>query len=508
MMTRSAPDGTATPTHPGLVLRGIGKTYPPINVLRDVDLEVRPGEVVALLGENGAGKSTLSSVIAGLTAPDAGGHMWWQGQPYAPRSPADALHAGIGLIHQEMRLLPQLTIAENVFVGRWPMKAGRVDMALMVERSQRQLHRLGLNVPATRKVGALRVAAQQQVEIAKALTLDARLLILDEPTAALGDAETDRLFEQILRLKAEGVSFIYVSHRLAEIARIADRIVVLRDGAPVASHDTAQIPTAQLVRDMVGRSVDRLFPHIDPPPPDAAVALSVRGLSAPSGSFRKVSFEVHAGEVFGLAGIVGAGRTELVRALAGVDPIAAGEVAVMGRRVMLKSPGDAIRVGLVLVPDDRKALGVVLPHTIADNIAYNNFDAVAPRGWLNPKRTAEFAAALIRRLGVKGRPAQLAGNLSGGNQQKVVIAKWIARKPRVIILDEPTRGIDVGARAAIYEVIAELARAGMAVVVVSSDLDEVLGLAHRVMVLARGEARGVLPRSEANGPRVMELAVS
>ncbi len=508
MTTRSAADGPAAPTHQGLVLRGIGKTYPPINVLRDVDLEVRPGEVVALLGENGAGKSTLSSVIAGLTSPDAGGRMWWQGQPYAPRSPADALHAGIGLIHQEMRLLPHLTIAENVFVGRWPMRAGRVDMALMVERSQRQLLRLGLNVPATRKVGSLRVAAQQQVEIAKALTLDASLLILDEPTAALGDAETDRLFEQILRLKAEGVSFIYVSHRLAEIARIADRIVVLRDGAQVVSHDTAQIPTAQLVRDMVGRSVDRLFPRIDPPPPDAAVALSVHGLTAPSGSFRNVSFDVRVGEVLGIAGIVGAGRTELVRAIAGVDPIATGEVAVMGRRVALKSPGDAIRVGLVLVPDDRKALGVVLPHTIADNIAYNNFDTVAPRGWLDPKRTAEFAAGLIRRLGVKGRPAQLAGNLSGGNQQKVVIGKWIARNPRVIILDEPTRGIDVGARAAIYEVIAELARGGMAVVVVSSDLDEVLGLSHRVMVLARGEARGVLPRGDANGPRVMELAVS
>ena len=508
MTPRSAPSDATAPAHAGLVLRGIGKTYAPINVLRGVDLDVHPGEAVALLGENGAGKSTLSSVIAGLTEPDAGGQMWWQGKPHAPRSPADALHAGIGLIHQEMRLLPHLTIAENVFVGRWPMKAGRIDMALMVERSQRQLRRLGLNVPATRKVGTLRVAAQQQVEIAKALTLDARLLILDEPTAALGDAETDRLFEQILRLKAEGVSFIYVSHRLAEIARIADRIVVLRDGAQVASHSTAQVPTAQLVRDMVGRSVDRLFPRIDAPPADAAVALSVRALSAPGGSFREVSFDVRVGEVFGLAGIVGAGRTELVRAIAGIDPIARGEVAVHGQRVVLRTPADAIRAGLVLVPDDRKALGVVLTHSIADNIAYNNFDAVAPRGWLNHKRTLAFAAALIKRLGVKGKPAQLAGNLSGGNQQKVVIAKWIARNPRVIILDEPTRGIDVGARAAIYEVIAELARAGMAVVVVSSDLDEVLGLSHRVMVLARGEARGVLPRGEATGPRVMELAVS
>jgi ribose transport system ATP-binding protein len=506
-MNPSSASGTA-PSHEGLVARGIGKTYGAINVLRDVDLDVRPGEVVALLGENGAGKSTLSSVIAGLTPSDAGGRMWWQGRPYAPESPADALHAGIGLIHQEMRLLPELTIAENVFVGRLLMRSGRVDMPTMIERAQRQLHRLGLDVQATRKVGSLRVAAQQQVEIAKALTLNARLLILDEPTAALGEEETDRLFEQVQRLKAEGVSFVYVSHRLTEIARICDRIVVLRDGAQVASHETAQVAPAQLVRDMVGRSVDRLFPQMPAPPADADVALAVRDLCAPDGSFRNVSFDVRAGEVFGLAGIVGAGRTELVRAIAGVDAIASGVVVIHGKTVALRSPADAIREHLVLVPDDRKALGVVLPHTLADNIAYSNFDQVAPGGWLRPARAAAFAAELIRRLGVKGRPSQTAASLSGGNQQKVVIAKWIARNPKVIILDEPTRGIDVGARAAIYGVIAELAAGGMAVIVVSSDLDEVLGLSHRVMVLARGESRGILPRAEANGPRVMELAVS
>ena len=507
MTSSASPDPAPPSSHPGLVVRGVGKTFGAINVLRGVDLDVRPGEAVALLGENGAGKSTLSSVIAGLVSPDAGARMWWQGVPYAPQAPGDALSAGIGLIHQEMRLLPELTIAENVFVGRLLMKRGRIDMATMVERSQRQLERLGLQVPATRKVGSLRVAAQQQVEIAKALTLDARLLILDEPTAALGEAETDRLFEQILRLKAEGVSFIYVSHRLAEIARIADRIVVLRDGEQVAQHDSAQVPTAQLVRDMVGRSVDRLFPHI-PAPQGGEVALAVKSLSAPDGSFRDISFEVFAGEVFGLAGIVGAGRTELVRAIAGADPIARGEVAIRGKTVRLRSPADAIREQVVLVPDDRKALGVVLTHSIADNIAYSNFDRVAPGGWLNPARAAAFAADLIRRLGVKGRPSQAAGSLSGGNQQKVVIAKWVARDPKVIILDEPTRGIDVGARAAIYEVIAELAREGMAVIVVSSDLDEVLGLSHRVMVLARGESRGILAQGDATGTRVMELAVS
>jgi len=496
------------PAHDGLVARNIGMTYGAVNVLRGVDLDVRRGECVALLGENGAGKSTLSSVIAGLVPPDAGGRMWWRGRPYAPRSPADALHAGIGLIHQEMRLLPHLTIAENVFVGRLLMRNGRVDMPTMVERAQAQLRRLGLDVPATRKVGTLRVAAQQQVEIAKALTLDARLLILDEPTAALGDEETDRLFEQVMRLKAEGVSFIYVSHRLAEIARICDRVMVLRDGAHVASHASAQLAPAQLVRDMVGRSVDRLFPDVPAPAADAPVALSVRDITAPDGSFRKLSFDVREGEILGFAGISGAGRTEAMRAIAGVDPLASGEVVVAGKPVRLRSPIDAIRERLVMVPDDRKALGVVLPQTIWENVAYSNLDQVAPRGWLMPARGIRFAEDLIRRLGVKGRPGQAAGALSGGNQQKVVIAKWIARNPRVIILDEPTRGVDVGARAQIYELIAGLARAGMAVVVVSSDLDEVLGLSHRVVVLARGESRGVLPRAEASSQRVMELAVS
>ena len=507
MSTLASSADTSVDTSTGLVLRNIGKTYGPTTVLRGVHLQVQPGELLALLGENGAGKSTLSSVIAGVVQPDAGGSMFWQGQAYAPQAPVDALHVGIGLIHQEMRLLPELTIAENVFVGRLPMKNGRIDMDTMVERAQRQLRRLGLDVSATRKVGTLRVAAQQQVEIAKALTLDARLLILDEPTAALGEAETDHLFEQVHRLKAEGVSFIYVSHRLAEIARIADRIVVLRDGAEVAQYASAQVDTAQLVRDMVGRSVDRLFPHIAPPT-STEVALSVRGLTAPDGSFKDISFDVRCGEVFGLAGIVGAGRTELVRAIAGVDPIAGGEIVICGKSVRMRSPIDAIREHLVLVPDDRKAQGVVLPHSIADNIAYSNFDQVAPRGWVKPARAAAFAGALIKRLGVKGRPSQAAGSLSGGNQQKVVIAKWVARNPKIIILDEPTRGIDVGARAAIYEVIAELAREGMAVIVVSSDLEEVLGLSHRVMVLARGRTRGILPQAEATGTRVMEMAVS
>ena len=497
----------STPQHQGLVARNMGKTFGAITVLRGVNVDVRPGECVALLGENGAGKSTLSSMVAGLFSADPGGQMWWKGQPYAPRSPADALRAGIGLIHQEMRLLPHLTIAENVFVGRLLMKNGRIDMATMEQRAQEQIHRLGLRVSALTKVGSLSVAAQQQVEIAKALTLKATMLILDEPTAALGDEETDQLFAQVMRLKAEGVSFIYVSHRLAEIARICDRIEVLRDGRLVASHASAKLERDLLVKDMVGRSVDRLFPEMPAPPREARTALSVRNLSAADGRFKNLSFDVRCGEILGFAGISGAGRTEAMRAIAGVDPFASGEITVDGKAIRPKSPWDLIREGLVLVPDDRKALGVVLPHSIADNIAYSNADQVAPKGWIWPKKRDEFARNLIQKLTIKGKPEQTAGSLSGGNQQKVVIAKWIARNPKVIILDEPTRGVDVGARAQIYEVIAELAKAGMAVIIVSSDLDEVLGLSHRVIVLARGEVRGEFVRGVANSQNVMDLAV-
>ncbi|MGF6232509.1 ribose transport system ATP-binding protein [Inquilinus ginsengisoli] len=487
----------------GLSIRGIGKAYGGITVLEGVDLDIRPGEVLALLGENGAGKSTLSSVVSGLVPPSTG-HMTWQGEPYAPTRPGEAIAAGIGLIHQEMKLLPDLTIAENVFVGRLPTKGGRIDRAEMNRRAGEQLQRLGLDIAPTRLVRELRVAAQQQVEIAKALTLNSRLLILDEPTAALGGEETERLFQQIDRLKRDGVSFIYISHRLDEIARIADRVAVLRDGRLVATHETAQVPVKALVEQMVGRSVDRMFPSVSVPEQQAR--LEVSSLTAADGAFRDISFTVRAGEVFGIAGIVGAGRTELVRGVVGADPVASGRVTVDGKPVDLRGPSDAIRAGIMLVPEDRKLQGVVLDHSIADNIAYANFDRIAPGGWISPTRVRGFAADLIARMGVKGTPGQRAGNLSGGNQQKVVIAKWIARDPKVFILDEPTRGIDVGARAAIYDVIAGLAASGMAVVVVSSDLDEVLGLSHRIMVLARGRNQGILDRDQASRVAVMELA--
>jgi len=490
----------------GFSLGGIGKKYGSITVLDDVSLSVRPGETLALLGENGAGKSTLAAIISGLVRPTAGS-MTWLGQDYAPDDPADALAAGIGLIHQEMRLLLDLSAAENVFVGRLPMRRGRVDRELMNRRAAEQLRRLGLKSLPTTLVRNLRVAAQQQVEIAKALTQNARLLIFDEPTAALGAEETERLFEQIGRLKSEGVSFIYISHRLDEIARIADRVAVLRDGRLVATHETAQVPVKTLVEEMVGRPIDRMFPEIPAPSPSTPL-IEVEGLTSAEGAFADVSFSVRPGEVFGVAGIVGAGRTELMRAISGADPIAGGRVKVNGDVIKLSGPRDALNHGVVLVPEDRKAQGLILPRTIAENLALGNYPRVAPSSWITSARTQAFAAKAIARFLIKGKGSMLVSELSGGNQQKVVIAKSILREPKVVILDEPTRGIDVGARAAIYDIIADLARDGMAVIIVSSDLDEVLGLSHRVMVLSRGRNRGVLDREQAGRVAVMELATT
>lgn len=430
--------------------------------------------------------------------------MTWLGQPYAPASPREAIDKGLVLIHQELKLLPELSIAENVFIGRWPMRNGKVDRAAMVERAQEQLARLNLRLPATRKVQGLSTAQQQLVEIAKALALDAKLLILDEPTAALGGAERQALFEQVRKLRAEGVGIIYISHRMEEIRQITDRIVVLRDGERVADFADSATPVRTVVESMVGRSLERMFPTI--PTPNERKVLEVRGLTGANGAFRDVSFSVAEGEILGIAGLVGAGRTELVRAIAGADPVRAGTIWLEGRELNLTSPADAIAEGIVMVPEDRKLQGLVVEHRIGENIAYANLDQVGRGGWITNAAIRTFANGAITKFGVKGRAGQAASDLSGGNQQKVVIAKWLARGPRVVILDEPTRGIDVGARSGIYDIIAELAEQGVAVIVVSSDLEEVLGVSNRVLVLAQGNQAGILDRAEANDVSVMELA--
>jgi ribose transport system ATP-binding protein len=488
---------------PILSLRGVCKSFGPTEVLHDFDLEINAGEVVALLGENGAGKSTISNIISGRIRPSSG-EMIWQGAAYAPANPKAAIESGIGMIHQELLLLPHLSIAENIFVGRYPIRHGRIDRAAMEDRAYRGLQRLGLDISPKRLVEGLSTANQQLIEIAKALTLDARLLILDEPTAALGGEETKLLFQQIERLKAEGVGIIYISHRLEEIRKIADRIVVMRDGKKVQEFDSADIPVRTIVEAMVGRSLERMFPDI--PSPGEEPLLEVRNVTSADGSFSDVSFQVRRGEIFGIAGLVGAGRTELVRAITGADAIASGQVFVNGREINPGSPAYAIRNGMVLVPEDRKQQGLVLEHSIEENIGYANRQSVAANGWVTRGRVRKFANDCIERFGVKGRGGQNADELSGGNQQKVVLAKWLARDPVIVVLDEPTRGIDVGARSAIYDIIVSLAQKGIAVIVVSSDLEEVLGLSNRIMVMADGHAQGILDRGEADDVSVMELA--
>ena len=496
---------TPTPKLPILTLKDIRKAYGSIEVLHGIDMEVYAGEVVALLGENGAGKSTVSNVISGTVLPSSG-KMTWQGAAYAPATPREAIDLGVSMIHQELLLLPHLSIAENMFVGRYPMKAGRLDRRLMEEMAEQGLKRLGLNISPRRTVAGLSTANQQLIEIAKALTLNARLLILDEPTAALGGEETELLFEQIRHLRADNVGIVYISHRLEEIKKIADRIVVFRDGEKVRDFDTANLPIRTIVESMVGRPLDQMFPALARPSDE--VVFKVDALCAGNGRFNNVTFEVHKGEIFGIAGLVGAGRTELVRAIAGADPIASGRLWLNGQDVTPTSPKAAIDSGIVLIPEDRKLHGLVLGHSIQENIGYTNLEKVSKAGWVGGKRLRDFTTASIETFGVKGKAHQNASEMSGGNQQKVVIAKWLARNPRVVLLDEPTRGIDVGARASIYDLIRGLADQGVAVIVVSSDLEEIMGVSNRILVMAAGRQAGILDHAAANDVSIMELATS
>jgi ribose transport system ATP-binding protein len=498
---------TVLKTHQTPLFRAsqIGKSFNSVRVLEDISLDIGYGEVVALLGENGAGKSTFSSIVAGALTPSKGS-MFLAGEPYAPNGPGAAMALGINMIHQEIHLLPDLSVAENVFLGHLPTHNGIVDRKAMFCETEKQLRRLGLDISPETPVRQLKIAAQQLVEIARALTLNSRLLILDEPTAALGKDETELLFKQIRELKKEGVSFIYISHRMDEIARIADKVVVMRDGHLIARHDSGSADVGVLVSQMVGRPIDRLFPEL--PVPQDKVVLNVEQLSDRAGRFHDVSFSVKAGEIFGIAGIVGAGRTELVQAIAGLSALSTGAVMLGDQTLPANNVLAAIDAGIVLIPEDRKSEGVVLSQTIAENLVYCNLDSLSFCGVIASQRVAAFARERIATLGIKGVAGQMLDKLSGGNQQKVVIAKWIARNPKVIILDEPTRGIDMGARAAIYELIIDLSKTGVSVIVVSSDLEEVIGLSHRVMVMARGRSQGILHRPQIAPDRIMTLATA
>ncbi|MEJ8639387.1 sugar ABC transporter ATP-binding protein [Streptomyces sp. NPDC006475] len=493
-------------SHPDELLRieGLRKTFPGVVALDAVDFDLRRGEVHVLLGENGAGKSTLIKMLSGAYRPDSG-RILADGREVRIHSTQDAERLGIATIYQEFNLVPDLTVAENIFLGRQPRRFGMIDRRRMETDAAALLDRVGLRVSPGALVRELGIARLQMVEIAKALSLDARVLIMDEPTAVLTSEEVDQLFRIVRQLREDGVGIIFITHHLEEIAALGDRVTVLRDGRSI-DEVPASTPEAELVRLMVGRSIDQQYPRQRPEVGEPL--LSVRGLTR-GGVFHDVSFEVRAGEVVGLAGLVGAGRTEIARAVFGADPYDTGTVDVRGKQLRGHDVNAAMRAGIGLVPEDRKGQGLVLDATVQENLGLVTLRSATRAGLVDLKAQRVAAARIAEQLGVRmAGLGQHVRTLSGGNQQKVVIGKWLLADTRVLILDEPTRGVDVGAKVEIYQLINELTASGHAVLMISSDLPEVLGMSDRVLVMAQGRIAGELTAHEATQDAVMALAVS
>nr|WP_245192585.1 sugar ABC transporter ATP-binding protein [Arthrobacter pigmenti] len=483
----------------------VTKTFGPVTVIKGVTVNVFPGKVQVLLGENGAGKSTLIKMMAGVHQPD-GGRILVDGKEVrlADTNASEAL--GIATIHQELNLVGSMTVAENICMGRFPRRFGMVDRRTMRETARAALEMIGLDIDVDHRVGELGIARQQLVEIAKALSLNARMLILDEPTAALTKREISALFAVVEDLRQRGVGMVFISHHLDEIAAIGDSVSVLRDGEFI-DEVPADTEEDELVRLMVGRSIEQQFPRRREYDGPADTLLEVNGLST-KGLINNVSFEVKAGEIVGLAGLVGAGRTEVIRAIAGVDPYVTGTVRVRGKELPKSSIGAAIRAGVGHVPEDRKAHGLVLGAPVNENIGYATLATTAKSGLVDRtgqrKRAQDVADKLRIRMHTLDQPV---GSLSGGNQQKTVFARWIVANSSVLLLDEPTRGVDVGAKVEIYELMNAITAAGGAVVMVSSELPEVLGMSDRVLVMSGGHISGELAAGEATQDAVMTLAV-
>jgi ribose transport system ATP-binding protein len=488
-----------------LQAEALTKRFPGVTALDRVNLSLRRGEVLAVIGENGAGKSTLMKILAGVQRPDSG-RILLEGRPVEIPSVHKALGLGVALLHQELNLAENLDVGANIFLGREPRRWGFIDRAAIACGSRRYLDLVGLDVSARALVERLPIGKKQLVEIAKALATDARILIMDEPTSSLSQHETEALFRVIKGLRGRGVSVIYITHRLREVEGLADRVVVLRDGRNAGELAGADIRPERMVALMVGRDVS-LFGGRLPRTAGPAV-LEVAGLVVPANPRHRLSFAVRSGEIVGVAGLVGAGRSEMLQALFGIHPPLAGTIRVAGRALAPRSPLDAIAAGLALVPEDRKEQGLILEMTVRQNISLPGLRRNRLPGWfLNRQQERRDAAAMVRRLRIRpADDAKVVLNLSGGNQQKTVLAKWLLLRPRVLLLDEPTRGVDVGAKEEIYHLIEETAAAGAAVLFVSSELPEVLGVADRILVMHEGRITGELSREEAGEEAVMRLA--
>ncbi|MDQ1004380.1 ribose transport system ATP-binding protein [Neobacillus niacini] len=487
-----------------ITMENIHKAFGTNQVLTGVDFDLLDGEVHALMGENGAGKSTMMNVLTGMHARDSG-VITIDGEETYFKNPKEAEQSGITFIHQELNIWPDMTVLENLFIGKELKNSfGLLKINEMKALAKKQFDRLAVSIPLDKEAGSCSVGEQQMIEIAKALMTEAKVIIMDEPTAALTEREISKLFDVISSLKMAGVSIVYISHRMEEIFSICDRITVMRDGKTV---DTKAIPDTnfdEVVRKMVGRELTDRFPKRNPTPGETV--LQVKGLTK-KGHFKDVNFSVRAGEIVGVSGLMGAGRTEIMRAIYGLDEIDSGEIWLKGEKVTIKTPDQAVKAGIGFITEDRKDEGLILDFSIRDNMVLPTLYSFAPKGIINEKSETDFVNMLIKRLTVKTESPDIAvGKLSGGNQQKVVIAKWVGIGPKLLILDEPTRGVDVGAKREIYQLMNELTDRGVAIIMVSSELPEVLGMSDRILVVHEGKINGELMRENATQEKIMTLA--